>query len=133
VIRRVVLVVAVLAAAAVAVWLAWPAPTGPTVLTGSAGQHTVRLSVDSPRTGRAAFDVQVTDPGGGPAAVSGVTVEPVMPQMGHAQAPLTATSDGPGRYRVADVLLPMSGQWEITVALTGPAGPEQVVFPLLVR
>lgn len=132
-IRRVVLVVAVLAAAAVAVWLLWPAPTGPTVLTGTAGRHAVRLSVDAPHTGRTAVDVQVTDPGGGPASVAGVTVEPVMPQMGHAQAPLTATPDGPGRYRVAEVVLPMSGQWEITVALTGPAGPEQVVFPLLVR
>lgn len=56
-----------------------------------------------------------------------------MAQMGHALAPVAAGPDGPGRFRAADVGLPMSGQWEITVSLRGPGGPAQVVFPLLVK
>ena len=92
------------------------------------GPYTVEFSTDGPKIGGNTFTVQVSG-----AAPAGVTVEPVMPQMGHALAPLTATAAGAGTYRVGDVALPMAGQWEVTVSLRGPAGPARLVFPLLVK
>ncbi|MFI5605748.1 FixH family protein [Amycolatopsis sp. NPDC051903] len=127
--RPVVLIgVVVVVAAVIAGWLLFGGgSSGPTVLKSTAGPYTVELSADSPRVGDNAFAFAVTGP-----AVDGVTVEPVMPQMGHAITPVPATADGPGRFRGA-VGLPMAGQWEITVSLHGPAGAGQVVFPVLVN
>lgn len=121
-------VVAILAAAILA-WLLWPSGDGgSTVQRSTQGPYTVQLSVDDPRQGGNVFSVVVT--GAEPAAV---TIEPVMPQMGHALSPSPAIAEGPGRYRTGDVLLPMPGQWEITVSLRGPSGATQHVFPLLVK
>jgi nitrogen fixation protein FixH len=91
------------------------------------------LSADNPKLGTNSLAVEVTDAAGKPASLDAVTVEPVMPQMGHAFAPVTAVADGPGRYRAAETSLPMSGQWEIAVTLRGPGGTSQAVFPLLVK
>jgi hypothetical protein len=84
------------------------------------------LTPASTRSGTNSFDLRVTDRSGGP--VQGeVTVEPAMPQMGHAVAPITAVPQEPGHYRVGAVELYMAGQWEITVSLNA----ERVVIPLL--
>lgn len=121
-------VVALLVAAGVA-WLIWGGSgSTPTAQQAVSGPYTVRFTADAPRLGGNDFSLEVTGP-----APEGVTVEPVMAQMGHALAPVPAGPDGPGRYRATDVGLPMSGQWEITVSLRGPGGPAQVVFPLLVK
>ncbi|ANZ40179.1 hypothetical protein BBK82_33265 [Lentzea guizhouensis] len=75
------------------------------------------LTPASTRSGTNSFDLTVTDRAGGP--VQGeVTVEPAMPQMGHAVAPITAAPLRPGHYRVGSVDLFMAGQWEITVSLS---------------
>ncbi len=79
------------------------------------------------KTGVNSFDLRITDLGGNPAQGSEVVVEPAMPQMGHAIAPITAGPLEPGHYRVGDVGLFMAGQWEITVSLSA----ERVVIPLL--
>ncbi|KOV83886.1 hypothetical protein ADL03_19315 [Nocardia sp. NRRL S-836] len=84
------------------------------------------LTPESTRTGTNSFDLRVTDRSGGPAQGE-VTVEPAMPQMGHAVAPITAAPQEPGHYRVGGVELFMAGQWEITVSLNA----ERVVIPLL--
>ena len=129
--RPVALIAVVVVVAAVLLgWLLWGGggASGPTVQRSTSGPYTVQLSTDSPRVGGNTFAFDVTGP-----APDGVTVEPVMPQMGHAITPVPATADGPGRFRAADVGLPMSGQWEITVSLRGPAGAAQVVFPVLVN
>ncbi|OXM50564.1 hypothetical protein CFP71_27670 [Amycolatopsis thailandensis] len=120
-------VVAVLAAAIVA-WLVWPSGGGEQVQRSTQGPYTVQLSVEDPRQGGNVFALTVTG-----ATPDVVTVEPVMPQMGHALAPSPAIAQAPGRFRTGDVLLPMSGQWEITVSLRGPSGATQHVFPLLVK
>lgn len=115
-------------------WLMWPsASSGTTVLRSATNTHNVQLSVDAPKLGLNSFGLEVTDQSGKPARLDSVTVEPVMPRMGHALAPVTAGPDGPGRYRAAETVLPMSGQWEITISLRGPGGTEQAVFPLLVK
>ncbi|MCP2165251.1 FixH family protein [Goodfellowiella coeruleoviolacea] len=133
--RRPVLAVllGVAVVAAGLVWLLWPTPAGPVVLTAGSDRHSVRLTVDQPRVGAAgAWLVEISDPAGQPVSAPAVRVDPVMPRMGHAIAPLTATAQGPGRYRVDAAALPMAGEWEITVAISGADGPDQVVFPLLV-
>lgn len=129
--RKPVLLISVVAVlvAAILAWLLWPTGAGGSTVQRSAqGPYTVELSVDDPRQGGNVFGIVVT--GAEPAVV---TVEPVMPQMGHALAPSPAIAEGPGRYRTGDVLLPMPGQWEITVSLRGPAGSTRHVFPLLVK
>ena len=128
--RRPVLLISVVAVlvAAIVAWLVWPSDGGEQVQRSTQGAYTVELSVVDPHQGGNVFALAVTG-----AAPDVVTVEPVMPQMGHALAPSPAIAEGPGRYRTGDVLLPMAGQWEITVSLRGPSGATQHVFPLLVK
>jgi nitrogen fixation protein FixH len=114
-------------------WLLWPSGSEATVLTADTAQHSVQLSVDDPKQGANSIGLRITDRGGNPATVDSVTVEPVMPQMGHALTPVTAGAEAPGTYRAADTVLPMPGEWEITVSLHAGDGTEQVVFPLLVK
>ncbi|MFB9905703.1 FixH family protein [Allokutzneria oryzae] len=97
-------------------------------LSSSTSRHSVRLVVDSPRAGTTAIDVEVT----GESSVDGVRIEPAMPHMGHAVRPATTAPAGRGRYRAENVLLEMSGQWEITVVVEDARGTERVIFPLLV-
>ncbi|MEV6644834.1 FixH family protein [Amycolatopsis sp. NPDC051371] len=125
----VLIAVVVLVVAAGAAWLLWPAGAAKaTTQQAVSGPYTVQFSADPPRIGGNTFAVAVTGP-----APDSVSVEPVMAQMGHAFAPVLAVPDGPGRFRVTGVGLPMSGQWEISVSVHGPGGPAQVVFPLLVK
>jgi hypothetical protein len=114
-------------------WLLWPSSSQATVLSADTAQHNVKLEVDSPKQGANSIGLQITDRAGQPATVDSVTVEPVMPQMGHALTPVVAGSESPGRYRAAGTVLPMPGQWEITVSLHVASGTEQVVFPILVK
>lgn len=134
--RRPVATIAVIAAVLVGLagWLLWPSGSaGPTVLSSGAGPYNVRLSVDDPRLGTNSVTVDVSDSAGHPATLDAVAVEPVMPLMGHAIAPVAATAAGAGHYQASGIVLPMSGQWEFTVSLRGPAGGAQAVFPLLVN
>jgi nitrogen fixation protein FixH len=130
---RLIFGVATAAVVGLLAWLLWPSDGAATVLTADTAQHSVQLSVDHPKQGANSFDVRITDRGGRPATVDSVTVEPVMPQMGHALSPVTAGAQTPGSYHAADTVLPMPGQWEITVSLHAASGTEQVVFPLLVK
>jgi hypothetical protein len=133
--RQSILVSAVVfALVAVLVLVFWPDGSGgQAVFTTSTGQHTVRLSVDGLQRGTNSFGLEVTDADGTPSAVDRVTVEPVMPQMGHALAPIEARTEAPGRFRADNADLPMSGPWELTVSLHAASGTEHVVFPLLVK
>ncbi|MBN6035212.1 FixH family protein [Amycolatopsis sp. 195334CR] len=131
--KPVALALAGTALLAVLAWLLWPGGSdGAATAQAASARHTVHLRVEEPKTGLNAFDVEVTDPLGHPAEGLEVTVEPVMAQMGHALEPVTAPAKGPGRYHAAETLLPMSGQWEITVRLRDHTGTEELVFPLLV-
>jgi hypothetical protein len=125
--RILVLAPAVAVLAAVLVFLLWPTGGGPSVTQASGRLYQVRLTMDDPRRGTGVLTLDVT-----PSTVDTVSVEPVMPQMGHALSPVPAIPTAPGRYR-AETTFPMTGQWEITVALRGPSGADQVVIPLLVK
>lgn len=127
----VLIAVAVVVIAGLLVWLLWPSGgSGPTVLDSAAGSYTVQLTVDNPRMGGNTVDLNVTDEHGRPAVGKTVTVNAVMPQMGHAIPPVPTTSDSPGHYRAATVMLSMTGQWEIAVVISGVG---QAVFPVLVN
>lgn len=125
----VLIAVVALLVAAGAAWLLWGGGDAkPSTQQAVSGPYTVQFSADEPRIGGNTFAVAVTGP-----APDSVLVEPVMAQMGHAFAPVLAVAESSDRFRAANVALPMSGQWEITVSLRGPGGPAQVVFPLLVK
>ena len=118
-------------AVALLAWLLWPTGDAPTVLRADAGPLVVELSMGTPRLGANSVRLDVTEDGR-PARLTAVTVEPMMAQMGHALAPLPATPEDTG-YRVADLPLPMGGQWVLTVALHTADGRRDVDFPLLVN
>jgi hypothetical protein len=115
---------------AVTVLLVWPGSGETQPYLAETQQHKFELTPASTRTGANSFDLEITDRAGNPARAGSVTVEPAMPQMGHAVSPITAGPREPGRYKVENVDLPMPGQWEITVSLNGS---ERVVFPLLLN
>jgi hypothetical protein len=111
--------VMVLLAAAVlgaAVWLLRPAADDPATPTTTAGPYLVRLSGAPPNVGVNSVVVEITGDVGQPPTPESVTVEPAMPQMGHATAPVVASRQTDGRFS-ADVDLSMAGQWEITVRI----------------
>lgn len=125
--RRGLLVAAVLLVAALATWWLWPSDDSKPVSRSAAGPYLVALRVDSARTGDNTVDLDITDQRGDSATPDRVSVEPAMPQMGHALPPSTATAVTPGHYR-ATVNLPMPGQWEIAVKLSGAPGSGSAVF-----
>ena len=120
--KRTILACAALAVVVALVALVFRATSADetTTATASTPRYTVRLSVADPRTGPNSLGIEVT-------------VEPVMPQMGHALAPVTAVPEAPGRFRAATTDLPMAGPWQITVSLRDASGVDHVVFPLLVK
>lgn len=130
----VAVLIGVLLAVAVLAYLFWPnASTGPVVRNFSTGHYQLRLSTDRPHVGSNTITLDVADTQGRPVQPDSVTIEPVMPLMGHALTPVTARSRGAAGHFVADdTTLTMSGQWELTVDVSGPLGREHAVFPLLV-
>ncbi|OLR92643.1 FixH family protein [Actinokineospora bangkokensis] len=113
------------------VWL-WPEDE-PQELTGGSDTYAVRVVLDGPASvGDNALLVEVTDHAGAPVTADEVTVEPVMPGMGHAEPPATATAEAPGRYRVPAAHLSMAGTWEITVTVRRAGAAESTVLPLRV-
>jgi hypothetical protein len=55
-----------------------------------------------------------------------------MVEMGHAGPPVTATAEAPGRYVASGVEFFMPGRWDVGVTVHGPAGSDEVVFPVLI-
>lgn len=125
--RILILVPAVVVLAAVLTFLFWPSGGGSSVAQASGRLYQVRVAAEDPRLGVSVLTIGVT-----PSTVDSVSIGPVMPQMGHALPPVPASPIAPGEYR-AEATFPMAGQWEITVALHGPSGSDQVVVPLLVK
>ncbi|MFC9997315.1 FixH family protein [Nocardia sp. NPDC127526] len=127
--RRILLVAAVLVVIVVAAWWLWPGTTGKSAPRMTAGPYLVQLTVadGTPRTGDNTVEIEITDQQGVSATPDKVSVEPAMPQMGHAVPPGIAETVTPGHYR-ATVNLPMPGQWEIAVHLSGPQGSGSATF-----
>lgn len=108
-------------------WWVWPSDSAKPVARSAAGPYLVQLRVDSAHAGDNTVDLEITDQRGDSAAPDRVSVEPAMPQMGHALPPSTAVVVTPGHYR-ATVNLPMPGQWEIAVKVSGAPGSGSATF-----
>ncbi|SEQ89989.1 YtkA-like [Lentzea xinjiangensis] len=124
--RNVVLALAGVVAVLAALVVLWPRGVEARPQLAESDRFRFVLTPASTRSGSNSFDLRVTDRAGN-AARGEVTVEPAMPRMGHAVAPITAAELGPGHYRAGGVDLFMAGQWEITVSFSA----ERVVIPLL--
>ena len=105
----------------------WPRTVEAQPHLAESARHRFVLTPASTKSGVNSFDLRITDLQGKPVQGDEVVVEPAMPQMGHAIAPITAGPLEPGHYQVGVVGLFMAGQWEITVSLSA----ERVVIPLL--
>ncbi|SKP56416.1 hypothetical protein [Mycobacteroides abscessus] len=132
--RRVWAGLTVIVAAVLALtWIAWPSPPKAVTLYCGTEHYTVTVTVDSPRVGTTALELAIDEredhnlPGSEP-----VTVELVMPLMGHAMPPLREVVSG--RTKFDQVMLPMAGPWDIVVTITPPSGDpdERVTMPLWV-
>jgi hypothetical protein len=128
--RRALVVTAALALIAIAATLGvilWPRPPGPVVLHAASAHYSVTATVETPRVGSTAVEVEL---GGGPGTT--VTIQAVMPQMGHATPPVTAAPAGAGRYRAAGIPLLMTGPWELQLSIGSGGAVEHLTLPLVV-
>ncbi|ALR11329.1 hypothetical protein BST43_07405 [Mycobacteroides saopaulense] len=132
--RRVWAGLAMIVAAVLALtWIAWPSTPEAVTLHSGTEHYVVTVTVDSPRVGMTALEIAVTnrENQGLPESES-VTVELVMPLMGHAMPPLREVVSG--RTKFDQVMLSMAGPWEIAVTVTPPSGDpdERTTMPLWV-
>ncbi|GAA3113858.1 FixH family protein [Streptosporangium carneum] len=108
-------------------------PVGAATFDAAGARHAVHLTMTPARAATpGSWLIRVNGSDGRPAHAKAVRVEPVMPQMGHAIAPLTATESGTGRFPLAGVVLPMPGQWQITVTIDPAGAADRVVIPVLI-
>ena len=117
---------------ALLVWW-WPR-SGDSGLTveGSSATYTVRIRLPHPSPAPGRADITVTRRDRAAVELDQVTVDAVMPSMGHATAALTARPDGPGRYRADGRLFAMAGSWQLSVRLHGTGGTDVVTVPVTV-
>jgi hypothetical protein len=105
---------------------------------GTGGLHTgtshyvVTVTVENPRIGTTAVEIDVAGRTGGVATPAAVEIEAVMPLMGHATPPVPAAPVGAGRYRAEGVPLMMTGSWELLVSIDFTGGVDHLTLPLSV-
>ncbi|MFI9488250.1 FixH family protein [Promicromonospora sp. NPDC052451] len=128
--RRAAVWTALVAVVAGTALLLWPHAPRVETYSVSTGRHTVELTVDDPRTGTNTLELTAARSDGSPVTADTLTVDLVMPTMGHAAPPVTASSTGPGRFSASDATFSMGGSWEITVRLPGQ---DRAVFSVPVR
>ncbi|WJR35397.1 hypothetical protein P3F83_08555 [Mycobacteroides immunogenum] len=125
--------VLIVAAVLTLTWIAWPSPPRAVTLYSGTEHYTVTVTVDDPRVGTSALELAIAEredhelPGS-----ESVTVELVMPLMGHAMPPLREVVSG--RTKFDQVMLSMAGPWEIVVTITPQSGDpdERATMPLWV-
>ncbi|MFG3441514.1 hypothetical protein ACGF0J_30075 [Nonomuraea sp. NPDC047897] len=61
-----------------------------------------------------------------------VALSAVMPHMGHAMPEVATRERAPGRFRAEGEVFTMTGAWELSVRLTGPAAEEVLTVKALV-
>jgi hypothetical protein len=77
--------------------------------------------------------VRVTAKDGTPVEDAKISVDGGMPEHNHGlpTAPAATENLGGGRYRVEGVKFSMGGWWELRLAVTSPAGSDNVTFNLV--
>jgi hypothetical protein len=124
-------VVVLIAAVALGV-LVRPTPRASAVLRTGTPHHVVTATVQNPRIGTTAVEIDLADRIGGPTTAAAVEIEAVMPLMGHATPHATAVSVGGGRYRAEGVPLMMTGSWELLLSIDVAGAVDHLVLPLSV-
>lgn len=122
----------VVAAGLLVVWLIWPRHSDRVVLRTGTAHYVVTAAVGSSRVGTTDIGIDLTARGGGPVDRAKVSVEAIMPLMGHAEQPVLAASSGRGHYRAANVALTMTGPWQLQLSIDAPDGVDHVTVPLVV-
>ncbi|TDD48897.1 hypothetical protein E1286_14910 [Nonomuraea terrae] len=121
-------VVAVLVAAAVALFVAGRNAAAEPLRTSTTGtRYAATVLIEEPVTGRVSMEV-VVDSGD----ADTVAVSAVMPEMGHSTPEITAREQRPGRFLAEGELFSMSGVWDVSLRLDGPAGEEQLIVKALI-
>lgn len=112
----------------------WPHGGGSSAVQVAAAtpDYTVQVRLPHPDTGSDQADITVGRRDHGPVQLEQVTVDALMPSMGHAMPALTAAATGPGQYRTQGQLFLMAGSWQLSVHLYGAAGSQVVTVPVTV-
>ncbi|TMR97913.1 hypothetical protein [Nonomuraea basaltis] len=125
--RRAVIAVA-LVVAALAVFVVGRSLAGEPFQASSVGtRYAATVLIDRPTTGRASVEVRLDS--GDPDTVA---VSAVMSSMGHTTPEVAARELEPGRFLAEGELFPMTGAWELSIRLDGPAGEEVLVVNTLI-
>ncbi|HEV7420668.1 MAG TPA: hypothetical protein VGO30_12580 [Mycobacterium sp.] len=123
-------------AAAILGWWAWPRPTSATVLYTGTAHFVLAVTADDPRIGMSDVEIALTarNSGGARPPVEAVRIQAVMPLMGYATQPVTASpiTEGNSRFRAGELPLMVTGPWELLVAINFPGGADYVTLPFWV-
>ncbi|MEV4068162.1 hypothetical protein ACGFJC_04045 [Nonomuraea fuscirosea] len=99
----------------------------PLRLTTTGTRYAVTVLIEDPAPGRVTAEVEVTS-----GDADTVTLSAVMADMGHSTPEVAAREREPGRFLAEGELFAMSGVWELSIRLDGPAGEEQLAVKALI-
>ncbi|MGN9847295.1 hypothetical protein ACTMTI_55385 [Nonomuraea sp. H19] len=125
--RRVVIAVALLVAAAAIFIVGRSISAEPLRLGATGTRYAATVLVNPPTTGPVTVEVLVNSGDADTVALSAV-----MADMGHAMPEVAAREQAPGRFVAEGELFPMTGAWELSIRLDGPAGEETLVVNALI-
>jgi hypothetical protein len=123
-------------AAAILGWWAWPRPASATVLHTGTAHFVIAVTADYPRLGACDVEIVLTarESSGAQPPIDAVQIQAIMPLMGYATQPVTASpiTEGNSRFRAGGLPLMVTGPWELLVAITFPGGADYVTLPFWV-
>ena len=123
-------------AAVILGWWAWPRPTSATVLHTGTAHFVISVTADYPRLGACDVEIALTarESGGARPPIDAVQIQAVMPLMGYATQPVTASpiTEGNSRFRAGGLPLMVTGPWELLVGINFPGGADYVMLPFWV-
>jgi hypothetical protein len=119
---------ATLVAAAVALFVVGRSTAAePVDLTTTGARYAATVRIPDPAPGQVTVEIEVSEGDADTVALSAV-----MTQMGHSTPEISATERAPGRFVAVGELFTMSGVWELSIRLDGPAGEEQLAVRTLI-
>ncbi|WP_067175553.1 hypothetical protein [Microtetraspora niveoalba] len=122
------LAAAALVTAAVALYVVGRSTAAePVNLTTTGSRYTATVFIADPAPGRVTVEIKVSRGDADTVALSAV-----MAAMGHSTPEISAAMREPGRFVAVGELFPMSGVWELSIRLDGPAGEEQLAVKTLI-
>ncbi|WP_433414331.1 hypothetical protein ACQP1V_33795 [Microtetraspora malaysiensis] len=99
----------------------------PVNLTITGTRYAATVLIADPAPGQVTVEIKVSKGDADTVALSAV-----MAEMGHSTPEISATKREPGRFVAVGELFPMSGAWELSIRLDGPAGEEQLAVKTLI-